>query len=138
MAPLAESLLPATEIPDLLIVATGEGPDLERQLRELCPARPCHLSPSADEALLALLERPFGLVICELDLGPGPGGLALRKYLQSCGPEIPFLLVSDRPPEAAMLGLPESQLRPAYIRRPFQGPEFLVIVRELLASGVNT
>jgi DNA-binding NtrC family response regulator len=85
----------------------------------------------AQEALSALQERSFDLVITDLALGSGPSGMDVLAASKAAQPETPVVLItahgSEKIAVAAMKAGAED-----YVAKPFDNDEIRVLVRRAL------
>ena len=92
---------------------------IRRSLVKIYPRATIVACASADEAFLQLLDGNIDLIISDFELGPGPTGLALWKWLQKQGRQIPFLLISGRAEREVRDHLGADLAPPPFLGKPF-------------------
>ena len=89
---------------------------------------------SAEEALVALKENPFDIVVTDVSL-PVMSGIDLAKQIQRLAPSMPVILASGYPLDTANLRL-GAKIRA--ICKPFDTQQLDALIQELCASGAPT
>jgi CheY-like chemotaxis protein len=89
--------------------------------------------PSAEEAYLRLVRGGIDLVICEEDLPQGHKGLALWKLMQTRGPSLPFILLSEKFREQAPVVAP-GKIAPTLLVKPISAEALQGSVSEAMLA----
>ncbi len=86
-----------------------------------------------DEAFALLHETPFDLLLADITLSKGEGGLALAEWVRSTRPGTPVLLTSGSPPSTLDPKTPPDPL--PLLRKPYKRQDLEHALAETLARA---